>query len=208
MLLFYKTYPNLHAILAKIKAKKQEISRYFTTYALLHMSIFKKSTCILHHLAFLDRLNVRNFSSPITRIQLLKSHFLMVILPFWAMCFMVLKGLFILFAVYFYAYYLPFSRILPCVLHHFTLRFAPKRTAFSTKTHCILRHIALHLAPKCTAFSSKQPKNWCKWQSSQINIHFANMYNQPPFCIITNLRENRFFAACWAVGEFRRHSQC
>ncbi|OFQ07768.1 hypothetical protein HMPREF2955_00305 [Prevotella sp. HMSC073D09] len=61
----------------------------------------------------------------------------MVILPFWAMCFMVLKGLFILFAVYFYAYYLPFSRILPCVLHHFTLRFAPKRTVFSTKTYCV-----------------------------------------------------------------------
>ena len=36
----------------------------------------------------------------------------MVILPFWAMCFMVLKGLFILFAVYFYAYQLAFSSIL------------------------------------------------------------------------------------------------
>ncbi len=36
----------------------------------------------------------------------------MVILPFWAMRFMVLKGLFILFAVYFYAYQLEFSSIL------------------------------------------------------------------------------------------------
>jgi hypothetical protein len=79
----------------------------------------------------------------------------MVILPFWAMCFMVLKGLFILFAAYFYGYHLPFSRILPFCPFGPTLRFAPKRTAFSTKTHCILRHIALHLAPECTAFSSK-----------------------------------------------------
>ena len=36
----------------------------------------------------------------------------MVILPFWAMYFMVLKGLFILFAVYFYTYQLAFSSIL------------------------------------------------------------------------------------------------
>ena len=79
----------------------------------------------------------------------------MVILPFWAMCFMVLKGLFILFAVYFYAYHFPFSRISPCVLHHFTLRFAPFYLAFCTKTHCILQHIALHLAPKRSVISGK-----------------------------------------------------
>jgi len=36
-----------------------------------------------------------------------------------------------------YAFCFAFSGILHCVLHHFTLRLAPKRTAFSTKTHCV-----------------------------------------------------------------------
>ena len=36
-----------------------------------------------------------------------------------------------------YAFYPSFCCILPCVLLHFTLRFAPKRTPFSTKTHAI-----------------------------------------------------------------------
>jgi len=29
-----------------------------------------------------------------------------------------------------------------------------------------------------------------------------------PFCIKTNLRENRFFAARWAIGEQKGHSEC
>ena len=61
----------------------------------------------------------------------------MVILPFLAMCFIVLKGFIYAIAAYFYAFRLAFSRILHCVLHHFTLRFAPKRTAFSGKTQGI-----------------------------------------------------------------------
>ena len=61
----------------------------------------------------------------------------MVILPFLAMYFMVLKGSVYTFAVDVYAFCLAFCTILHCVLHHFTLRFAPKRTAFSTKTHCV-----------------------------------------------------------------------
>ena len=36
-----------------------------------------------------------------------------------------------------YAFRPAFSGILHCVLHHFTLHLAPKRTAFSTKTHCV-----------------------------------------------------------------------
>jgi len=36
-----------------------------------------------------------------------------------------------------YAFRLAFSTILHCVLHHFTLHLAPKRTAFCIKTHCV-----------------------------------------------------------------------
>ena len=61
----------------------------------------------------------------------------MTIFPFFAMYFMVLKGFVYTFAVDVYAFCLAFCTILHCILHHFTLRFAPKRTAFSTKTHCV-----------------------------------------------------------------------
>ena len=61
----------------------------------------------------------------------------MGVLPFLAMYFMVLEGYVYTIAAYFYAFHLAFSTILHCVLHHFTLRFAPKRTAFCTKTHCV-----------------------------------------------------------------------
>jgi len=59
----------------------------------------------------------------------------MAILPFLGMCFMVLEGYVYTIGAYFYAFCVAFSSILHGVLHHFTLRFAPKRTAFSTKTH-------------------------------------------------------------------------
>ena len=46
----------------------------------------------------------------------------MCILPFLAMCFMVLQGYIYTIAAYFYAFRLAFSCILHCVLHHFTLQ--------------------------------------------------------------------------------------
>ena len=61
----------------------------------------------------------------------------MAILAFSVMFLMTLKGFIYTIAVYLYAFRLAFSCILHCVLHHFTLRLAPKRTAFSIKTHCI-----------------------------------------------------------------------
>ncbi len=79
----------------------------------------------------------------------------MVVLPFLAMCFMVLKGFVYTIAVDIYAFRLAFSGILPCVLHQNALHLAPKHLAFSTKTHCILRQNALRLASKRTAFSTK-----------------------------------------------------
>ena len=70
----------------------------------------------------------------------------MCILPFLAMCFMVLEGYVYTIAVYFYAFRIAFSSILHGVLHHFTLHLAPKRIAFSGKLHCILHHITLYFA--------------------------------------------------------------
>jgi len=61
----------------------------------------------------------------------------MAILPFSALFFMALKGFVYTIAVYFYAFRLAFSSIQHRILLHFTLRFAAKRIAFSTKTHCI-----------------------------------------------------------------------
>ncbi|MFC2515538.1 MAG: hypothetical protein ACFNVO_01025, partial [Prevotella sp.] len=98
------------------------------------MSSFKKRTCILYHLAFLDWLNARNFLSPITRFYPLKSHFLTTILPFSVMYLTALKGFVYTIAVDIYAFGIAFSTILPCVLHQNTLHFAPFYLAFSSKT--------------------------------------------------------------------------
>ena len=79
----------------------------------------------------------------------------MGVLPFLAMYFMVLEGYIYTIVAYFYAFRLAFSSILHCVLHHFTLRLAPKRIAFSGILHHILHHIAPHFAPYCTIFRCK-----------------------------------------------------
>ncbi len=61
----------------------------------------------------------------------------MVILPFSDMYLKVLKGFVYTIAVDIYAFRCAFCTILHRILHHFALRLAPKRTAFSTKTQCI-----------------------------------------------------------------------
>jgi hypothetical protein len=101
------------------------------------------------------------------------------------MFFMVREGFEYTVAVYFYAFLLAFCRILHCILQRFALRLAPKRTAFSTKTHYILPQMA---------------QNGCKYRFFWNNNSFCSIHCLPPFSIETNLRENRFFAAEWAVG--------
>ena len=120
------------------------------------LSVFKNGTCILHHFAFLVWLPTRFFSTPISHFQPLKPHFLAAIQPFLVMYYMAQKGFVYTIAVDIYAFRPVFSSILPCVLHQNTLRFAPKRTSFSTKTHYVQHQNALRLAPKCTTFSTKK----------------------------------------------------
>jgi len=95
------------------------------------------------------------------------------------------------------------------------LRFAPFYLAFSTKTHCILHQNALRLAAYCTAFSTKT--HYILLQMVQKRVVVAVILNKnsfclhaqlPPFGAKTNLRENRFFAARWAVGGWKGHFLC
>ena len=74
---------------------------------------------------------------------------------------------------------LVFSTILYGIQHHFTLRFAPKRTAFCIKTHCIQHQNALRFAPYCTIFGNKQPQKGCKCRPLEINIHFVAFTHCP-----------------------------
>ena len=148
-----QNYSIFRAVLAKIQAIKQVNCHFFQSFIPSDMFNFKKKTCILYHLAFLDWLPTRNFLSPITRFQPLKSHFLTTILPFLPcipcfqeVLFIQLWRIFMLFVLHSAAFCTAFSTILPCVQHQNALRLAPKCTAFSTKTHCVLRHIALHAA--------------------------------------------------------------
>ena len=137
---------NFHAVLAKISVKKQVNSPYFLPATSSNLSVFKKKTCILHHLAFLFWLPTHYFLRPITRFQPLKCHFLMVNQPFLVMYLVIRKGFIYAIAAYIYAYRLAFCSVLPCVLHQNTLHLAPKRTAFCTKTPCIQHQNALHFA--------------------------------------------------------------
>ena len=61
----------------------------------------------------------------------------MAVLPFLAMCFMDVRGFVYTIAMDIYAFRRAFRGKSHRILHHFALRFAPKRTAFSTKTHSI-----------------------------------------------------------------------
>ena len=117
----------------------------------------------------------------------------MGVLSFLAMCFMVLEGYVYTIAAYFYAFRLAFSTILHCVLRHFTLRFAPKRTAFCT----ILHYILLQIAPK----QVQMPVGCNKYS-------FFRTHKLTPFGTKTNSPENRFFGARRAVGEQKGQPQC
>jgi len=101
------------------------------------LSFFEKTTCVLHHFAFLFWLDARVFFKSNYPHLTPKKPFFTPVLPFSAMCFFALKGFVYAIVVDVYAFCLAFSGISPCVLHHFALRFAPFRLAFSTKTHCI-----------------------------------------------------------------------
>ena len=171
-LLFFilQHHSNFHSVLAKIKVQKQAKCYYFLLFKSSNMSVFKKKTCILHHLAFLVWLTARNSSSPITRFQPLKSHFLTKTSSFRD-TFQCLKN----------SLFIPLRRIFMLFALHFVLRLAPFYLAFCTKTHCILHQNALRFAPYCTTFSTKQPQNGCKWRFFIINIHLASIYNYPPF---------------------------
>jgi len=93
------------------------------------------------------------------------------------------------------------------ILQHFALHFAPFYLAFSIKTQGILHQNALRLAPKCTAFSTKMQYVLLQIAHKQVQMpsllnknSFCRIRRLIPFCIKTNLRENRFFAARLAVG--------
>jgi len=67
---------------------------------------------------------------------------------------------------------------------------APKRSAICTKTLCNLPKTALKLVQLVLPLNKKS---------------FSRIRILPPFCIKTNLRENRFFGARWAIGEQKGH---
>ena len=150
------------------------------------MSAFKNKACILHHFTSLDWSPPHIFITPnyplFTPKNPLFNHY-------FALFGHVFHG-----SKRFYLYhcsgYLCFS---PRVLQHLALHFASFYLAFSTKTHFIL----LQIAQKQVFVAVSLNKNT-----------FCLHAQLTPFCIKTNLRENRFFAARWAVGGRKGHSEC
>ena len=167
MLSFILQYgSNFRSILAKMLLKKQLNSHYFYPFMPWGLSIFKPRTCILHHFAFLVWLPTRIFFKPNYPLLDPKIPFLN---DYFALSCHETHGQ-KRFCLYNCCGCLCFlSRIQRQISPHL----AAFCLAFSTKTHSILHQNALHLAAKRTAFCSKLPRNWCKWQSFQIKIHFA-----------------------------------
>ena len=133
--MIYKKLSLRHSLLVKREAFLHAISHNFKGYALLFCSNFKNVSCILHHFASLFWLSAHNFSSQNTCFLPLKRPFLMSISPFLTLFLMVRRGFVYTISADIYAHRPAFCRKLHCILHHFTLRLAPKRTPFSTKTH-------------------------------------------------------------------------
>ena len=181
LFILYKTHTVINLILARTRHKIGYFTAILPLFRSLSLSCFAHITCILHHLAFLVCRQLAIISPPITHFQTLKTHFLRVILPFFVMYFMVREGFIYTISVDIYAFRPAFSGKSHCILHHFTLRLAPKRVAFSGKTQCILHQNALRFSAYCTIFSSKWPLKQCKWQFLQINIHFVNVHLLPLF---------------------------
>jgi len=125
----------------------------------------------------------------------------MAILPFLAMFFMVLRGFVYAVAVNFYAFCLAFCPILHCILHHFTLHLAPKRSAFCGISPCVLHQNAVHLAAYCTAFGCKQPKIWCKLRFYAMCIHFTCIYNHPTFAPKQTFARIEFLRQGWRLVD-------
>ena len=125
----------------------------------------------------------------------------MAILPFGDMSFMVLRGFVYAVAVNFYAFRLAFCTILHCVLHHFTLHLAPKRTAFSGILPCVLHQNAVHLAANYTWFCWKQPKSWYKLRFYAMCIHFTCIYNHPTFAPKQTFARIEFLRQGWRLVD-------
>ena len=181
-------------------------SKKLQPYALLFLSFFKKIICIQQHFAFLVGYCLVVFLCPIICFQPLKPHFLMYVLPLFNHVFNGSEG----FCPPLRCVFLCFSSR---VQQHFALRLAPKRLAFSTKMQCVQHQNELHLAPKCNAFSTKMHSIQLQIGLNLVPIAvLCNAYSfclhlhTSPFCVITNLRENRFFAVERAIGGLQGHS--
>ena len=195
-----QNHSSFRSVLAKISVIKQVKSRFFYPFTPWGLSVFKPRTCILHHLAFLVWLPAHYFLRPTTHFQPLKTHFLTTISPFSAMFFMVRKGFIYTIAMYFYAFHLAFSTILPCIQHHFTLRFAPFYLAFCSKTRCIQQHIALH-------FGANSPKSGTSCVFMQRKSIFNHSHATP---ISHRNKPSRELKICGLMSDCwqKLHSQC
>ena len=191
---------NFRSVLARIQAKKQVNFHYFYLLTPWCLSILKPRTCILHHFTFLVWLPTRIFFNSKNLLFAPKNPLFSGYFATFEPCFNGSRR----FCLYHFSVFLCFSS---CIQQHFALHLAPFYLVFSIKTHPILRQNALHLAPKRTSFCTILP---CIQRQIALNLvqavvllninSFCRIHKPTPFCIKTNLRENRFFAARWEVG--------
>ena len=117
------------------------------------------------------------------------------------MYFMVLKGYVYTIVMVIYAFRLALSTILHCILHHFTLHLAPKRSAFCGISPCVLHQNAVHLAANCTSFGWKQPKIWYNLRFYAMCVHFTCIYNHPTFAPKQTSARIEFLRQGWRLVD-------
>ena len=115
LFILYKILSLRQPLLAKKRALKLAIRGKLQSCGFVFWLIFDNITCILHHFAFLFGRQFAVFSVPIICFLPLEFHVLTAILPISAIFLMTRKGFIYTIAVYFYAFCIAFSSILPCV---------------------------------------------------------------------------------------------
>ena len=130
-----------HCIKTSFQAIKSVVHKLF-------FSILRPNSCILHHLASLITHQSSIIHRAKTNFQQSKRHLFRLFLPLKVELLYQKQKIKPPHNVKNYAFRGAFCTILPCVLHHFTLRFAPFYLAFCCIQPCVLQHLALRFAAK------------------------------------------------------------
>ena len=137
MLIFYKTRPSCHVLLAKKQPKRKQLA---TIFGLTHhhfYPFFSTSAAFSTILPFYLGAHAYFFGTQKSPFYPQKRTFLVPFTHIYHSFSTIRNGFKPIPTMQLYAFYPSSCYILPCILLHFTLHFAAFYPAFCTKTHVI-----------------------------------------------------------------------